>query len=446
MIDVIEMLEKSKIFKKNEKIAVAVSGGRDSIALLHLLKMNEQRLGISVVCFNIDHLIRGKDSENDSNFVEKFSKKIGVPFFIKRVDAVEFAREKKLSLEQSARILRYAALFEMAKDVGVKKICVAHHKDDQAETVLMHIFRGSGLRGATGMDFVSSKSIVRPLLNVSRENVEKYVEENHLPFVEDSSNTDTKFTRNFLRHEILSRIKKIYPFVTNNLSDFAEVCKIDEEFIASQIPKDCIVPARDEVKILSKVKELHPALSSRVVRKAFEEIAGLVDIEQIHVKLVLDLFDLQVGRKLDMPMGLEVVRDYDGVVIIKKIERKPKQVFKFVPGFFIFEGFGSVGIEKFYEIPEFAEGVLFVDADKIGKNCVIRGRREGDVFAKLGSRSKNLNDYFIDKKIEGRKRDFVQVVACENIILAVLGYDISESVKIDSDTKNIYKISFRKEE
>lgn len=445
MIDVIELLERNNVFRKNEKVAVAVSGGRDSIALLHILKTNEQRLGISVVSFNIDHSLRGNDSESDSRFVAEFSKKIGVPCLTQKVDVAKYARENKLSIEQSARILRYQSLFEMAKNIGAKKICVAHHKDDQAETVLMHIFRGSGLRGATGMEFVTSNMIVRPLLNVSRERVEEYVKEHNLPFVEDSSNSDTKFTRNFVRHEIVARVKKIFPFVTSNLADFAETCKIDEDFIASQVPRDCIVLARDEVKILSKVKDLHPAISSRVVRAAFDEMGGLVDIEQVHVRLVLDLFDRQVGRKLDMPMNLEAIRDYDGVVIIKKIERRPERVFKFASGNFDFEGFGRVSIEKFKGNPNYTEGVHFVDADKLGKNCLLRNRREGDVFAKLGSRGKSLADYFIDKKIEGRKRDEVPVIVCENIVLVVAGYDISEKVKIDSDTKNIYKISYTRE-
>lgn len=444
MKNLLNSIEQHELFARGEKVGVAVSGGLDSVSLLHILFTNKNRFGIDVVCFNLDHKIRGEESAKESEFVEQFCKKLGVSYFHKDIDVVSFAKNNKQTIEQAARILRYEALFEMAKEQKVDKIAVAHHKEDQAETILLHVFRGSGLKGATGMEFVSNNKIVRPLLDVTKKDIEKYAFAYKLTYVNDSSNFDDKFSRNYIRHRIMPDIKEKFPAVVENLAAFADNCRSDEDFISSVLPKNCLIIKNDEVKIVEKVKSLHFALSSRIVRNAFLSLDALVDIEQTHVELVLALFDLPAGRRLNMPNNIEVHREYDGIVLSKKVSRKAANPKPFAEGKFIFEDWGEILVEKFVGTPLYGAGVQYLDADKLSSKCLFRTRSEGDMFAKLGSGTKKLANYYTDKKIPLRLRDDIPIIASGENVLVVIGYDIGEAVKTDKGTKKIYRIKYKK--
>lgn len=440
MKKVLDYLKKNNVFLKGEKVAVAVSGGADSVALLYFLSKNSNLLGIELVCLNIDHSLRGNDSEKDSAFVKEFAESLGIECVSRKVDVKAFASVQKLTIEHAARVLRYETLFELASKAGAKKICLAHHKDDQAETVLMHMFRGSGLKGATGMSFITSDRLVRPFLYVSRREIEKYIEKNKLVFVTDESNTDTKFNRNYVRHVIVENIKKVYPAVVDNLSEFAEVCRADDDFIYSKLPKNIIKQKGKGVLILQKAEGLHSALFSRLVRNAFLKLNALVDIEQKHIKLIKGLFSLQVGKSIDLPNNLVAKKDYDGVIIAKA--SKPKPMLEEVFGFkkYKVDGWGEFRLTKHSGKVDFGNNVWFVDADKLPSDSVIRFRKVGDQFAKFGGGQKSLSNYFIDQKIPGKEREVTPLLACKNNIFVVVGSEISERVKIDKNTKNIIKI------
>lgn len=430
---------------KGDKVIVACSGGADSMCLLSLMIEKQQQTDFELVALHVNHNIRDKESDRDENFVREFCEQKNVKFISVSVNAVEEAKKTGKTLEQSARELRYGSFAKVLEKEKANKIAVAHHKDDQAETILMHIFRGSSLKGASGMANVSG-NIIRPLLDFSRKDIEQYNKKHHVPNVEDSTNNDVNFCRNFIRKEILPKIEKVYPSVVNSLCEFAKRCKVDDDFIMEQIPSNVFVQGKDEIKILQNVEQMSNAIKTRIIKTAFEKIGVFADIEQKHLLAVSELFKLKSGSRISLPNSLFGTKVYDGVVISKKRKKEKVQDKPFLIGETEFKGFGKIFAIDITDKqdPEFGDGNHYLDFAKIPFSAVWRTRKDGDLFTKFGGGTKKLNDYFTDKKVERSLRDNIPVLAVGNKILVVAGMDISENVKISSKTEQIVKIIYLK--
>lgn len=431
---------------KKDKVIAAVSGGADSMCLLSLLCEKQKFVDFDLVCLHVNHNIRDEEAKRDEDFVRDFCRENNIEFVCENVKALEYAKKTGKTVEQAARELRYAAFEKVFKEKGANKIAVAHHKDDQAETILMHIARGSSLKGARGMSNVSGV-IIRPLLDFSRQEIEEYVENNHIPFVEDSTNSDINYRRNYIRREILPALEKVYPNIINSLCDFAKRCRVDDDYIESQIPSNLLINKDTEVKILTAVSKMPLALSLRVIKKAFEKIGVFADIEEKHLRQILELFILKSGTVISLPNGLYAIKEYDGVLISKKKSHEELEETPFALGETSFKGFGKIYALDITDkqSPEFGDGNHYMDFAKIPFSAVWRTRKDGDMFTKFGTGTKKLNDYFTDKKVPLRERDIIPVLAVGNKILAVAGMDISENVKITSSTEQIVKIIYVKQ-
>lgn len=428
---------------KNDKIVVACSGGADSMCLLSLMMEKQKQTDFEIVVLHVNHNIREGEAQRDANFVKDFCVKNNLKFVLESVDVFKHAKKNKKTVEQSARELRYESFKKVLEKEKANKIAVAHHKDDQAETILMHIFRGSSLKGASGMASVSG-NIIRPLLDFSRDDIEKYNELHKILNIEDSSNNDVNYRRNFIRKEVLPKIEKIFPGVIGSVCEFAKRCKVDDDFIMTQIPQNCFDLKKNEIKIYQNIDGLHDAVKNRAIKLAFEKLGVFADIEQKHLKAVSELFKMKSGSTISLPMSLHANKVYDGVVISKHKKQEKFQDEKFILGELEFKGFGkifSLDITDKQEL-EFGDGNHYVDLAKIPFSAVWRTRKDGDMFTKFGSGTKKLNDYFTDKKVERSLRDSIPVLAVGNKILVVAGMDISENVKISSKTEQIVKIIY----
>lgn len=440
MQNVQKWIEESGVFKPAKKIGIGVSGGPDSMALLVFLHELAKKIGFHLLVINIDHSLR-KTSAAESQFVKDFCKKEKVEFLHKKINVEELKKKQGWTTEQAARIGRYEAFAQVCKEKTLDYICLAHHKDDQAETVLMHIFRGSGLKGATGMEFVTESKIVRPFLNVTKSEIMEYVKINKIPYVIDESNKDERFTRNFIRTKILPQIKKVYPSVVDSLCLFAESCRADENFINNQVPRELFFENSKEIKILDKALEISRPLFVRLIKNAFEKIGVGADIEAKHIALIKEVFLMKAGSSIDLPHKTVAIRDYDGVTICKKTASEHTPTHHFV--------IGEVEVAKskikatVTNDPVFGEGNLFVDLAKIPVEATWRTKQSGDVFAKFGSGgTKKLSEYFTDKKILRRFRGIVPLLCVGNDVLVVAGEEISEHAKIDDQTETIIKLEF----
>ena len=417
------MIDKT-LFSSGDVVAVALSGGKDSVCLLHLLLSLREELNITVKAVHVDHSIRGKDSENDANFVKNYCEKLGVLVKVFKVDAPRFSKQNNLSLEQGARALRYG-VFKSVLDSGFANlIATAHHKNDNFESLLFNIFRGTGLKGAGG---IPSKNggVVRPLLSVTREEIDRYVQENNLPFTQDLTNFSSEFSRNYIRNEIVPKIVERFPNAVNAGAKFSAICKEEDEFLQK---------LSSEI-ITQKDGNLYIPLSSdgvlvkRAIILALSRLGLEKDYEYVHVLDVFNLKNLQSGAKTTLPKNIVAQKEYDYIVLYIDNEQKNQAVYPFRVGSFDFDG-------AIYEISSIG-GSLKFDGDKIPKDAVIRTRRDGDVFKKFGGGTKKLKEFLIDKKIPLSIRDKLPLIAKDNTVYLIFGVEISSDIKITSETTNV---------
>ena len=230
MEKIIEFAKKNKLIKAGEVIGVGVSGGIDSMCLLHFLNSNKEALDIDVVAIHINHGIR-EESDDEARFVVQKCKEMGVRVYKFTIDSPKISKEKKISLETAAREGRYGVFEALVKKDIVDKVALAHHQSDQAETILMHIFRGCGVSGARGMDPIRDKIYIRPMLPVSKEDIADYANMNNIEYVEDASNKDTSYTRNYLRNVVMKDILKKWPNAIEAITNFANAVSEDDDFI-----------------------------------------------------------------------------------------------------------------------------------------------------------------------------------------------------------------------
>ena len=428
---------------KGKKVGIALSGGRDSMCLLSVLK----DAGITPIAIHIEHGIRGEASISDMHFVEDYTKQHGIELKTYRVDAPKLAKEKNISLEQAARLARYDIFEKLIKDEVVDCIALAHHANDQAETILMRILRGTGIRGLEGMQIISG-NYVRPLLEYTREDINDYVSANNIPYVEDLTNAEDIYTRNFLRQEI-AKLKEKYPNIEESFLRLARNANDAEEFISKFVPDPIVEDGTSAIKILD-LKDR--AIASRLIQKAMRYIGVFHDVEEKHIEAILDLAEKENGSKRELTHGVDAYKEEDKIVFTKRIEKVEINVsFKDV----IDGNILNYNVSKLKDVPDnnslrIIQGnymnltkTIYLDSDKIPQDAVVRNRQDGDIISKFGGGTKSLGDFLTDKKIPLRLRDKIIVCAKDNDVLFIFGVEISAKVAIDSNTKSVIRISLK---
>lgn len=412
-----------------DKLIVALSGGKDSMCLIHCLTSVKNTLNLSIAAVNVDHNIRGEESRSDSSFVKNYCEKQGIPLYFKSVDAVKYSKENGMSLENAARVLRYKVFDEALLKYKGYKIATAHHKNDQFESVLFNIFRGTGIKGLKGIEDVNTK-LVRPLLNCSRKDIDEYASENNIPYVVDSTNFDTDYSRNYIRNEIIPIILNKFPFAIDNVYNLSKTVKEDDDFIENSAEKLVFLYNGNYAIPLNE----HPALLKRAIIIALKKSGLTKDYEKSHVDGVYSLLNLENGSEITLPKNITAIKSYDKIVFYKNLPLKKDVAYPFSVSKFKFNNVTAIIKPSDFNI---GNGNIIFDADKIPKTSQVRLRKNGDVFTKFGGGTKKLKDYFIDKKIPVKERDFIPVIANGNEILVIFGVEISDKVKITPQTKNI---------
>ncbi|MGN1208361.1 MAG: tRNA lysidine(34) synthetase TilS [Christensenellales bacterium] len=247
MQSVIKTINKYKMFKHGDVVGVACSGGIDSMSLLHFLNSIKDDYDIEIVAINVDHSIR-ENSAKDTLFVQSYCNENHIRFYKFKIDSIKIASENKMSLEEAARKGRYGVFDSLISRGIVDKICLGHHIQDQAETILLNIFRGAGLNGAKGMDFVRGYYL-RPMLNTTKLEINQYAGVNEIPYVEDDTNFDETYSRNYLRNIIMPKLRMKWQNLDKNLVDFGNICKEDDEYIKSQMFFDSVIESDNLVRI-----------------------------------------------------------------------------------------------------------------------------------------------------------------------------------------------------
>ena len=423
----------SIFIKPNQTVAVAVSGGSDSMALLNYMISSAKKYPFSVVAINVEHGIRGESSKNDSNFVKDYCAKAGVPLFCYEVDSLKKAKDEKLSIEQSARALRYECFYEAITSGKCDLVATAHHQSDNAETILFNLFRGTGLSGVTGIAKNLDGKIIRPFLGVKKSEITEYIRKNAIPFVKDETNDCDDYTRNSIRHNVIPKILEIFPEAESSISRFAKIAELENDFI-EQTVKTATKFFEERVEI---ALPQHPAIISRAVIIALRHLGVEKDWEKAHIDQAIKLLGQKNGDKVDLKDGVKIIKEYDKLVLYRENKSETPEI-PFSIGEYLFNG-QPIKIEIVNSAKNLKDG-FFADANKIPKTAVIRTKKDGDVFTKFGGGTKKLCDYLTDKKIPQRVRNSLPLLADGKVILAVFGVSVSEKIKVDDNTKTIIKL------
>ena len=408
-----------------KKYVLAVSGGVDSMVMLHKFATLSPRPNFSVVTVN--HGIR-KEAESDCKFVADYCKKLGVECRVVTVDVPGYCKERKLSIETGARILRYRVFDSLECDF----VCLAHNANDNAETVLMHVLRGSGAKGATGIKRVNGKYL-RPILSLTRAEIERYAKTNKVSFVADSTNDDTQYTRNFIRHRVLPLLTELNPQAQQNILRFAQNVSQDDEYLDTLADVSTVKFGADVAKVPKNLLLQPNPIAYRTLSKVFNRLGVFHDVEKTHFDSIMALANNAGGKSANLPFNYRAVNDYDYVTIRKQSE-STAEVGE-IP-FKIGKTVTPLGVVEVSKDP--LPNSLRIDVDKVPETAVIRTRRQGDVFKKFGGGTKSLKDYLIDKKIPQRARDKLLLVAFGNEVLVICGVEISDKVKVETDVKTYY--------
>ena len=440
MISVKNTIDKFNLIKKGDIIGCAVSGGSDSMALLNFILSLKDEYGFELVCVNIEHGIRGKESVCDTLFVKNFCLEKGIKFFGKSVDALKYSQEKNCNLEQSARGLRYDFFYSLINDRICSKIFVAHNKKDNVETIFLNILRGCGASGVYGMDIDNGRGIIRPMIYTDKSEIMKYIEDNNIKYISDSTNSDNKYARNYLRNEIFPLFEGKFNNFYDNILRFSDIIKEESGYLNSL----CEELIKTEGSGCYITLPCDKVLLKRAAIICCKKLGGVKDIESVHLNAVADLADKKSGSLLNLSNEINVYKDYQSIYF-EKISKTlynenigiPFRAGTVEIGGFIFD----ISIEK--NILK-RENTFYIDAEKVDSSCVFRFRQKGDSFKRFKGSRKSLSDYFTDIKVPKRLRDSLPLLCRGNDVLIAFTYDICDAIKVMENTKNIYKISYRR--
>ena len=431
---------------KNKRLCVAVSGGVDSTALLHYLKAREARDGFLLCAVHCEHGIRGEESVGDWKFVEKLCEEWKVPLYVFREDCPRLAREKKRSLETAAREFRHTAFARLIEENKADYVVTAHHAQDEAETVLFRLARGTALAGAGGMR-EESGYLLKPFLQKSKREILEYARQNGLVWKEDATNFQTDATRNKLRQVILPLLEEAVPGAGENLARFARLATEDDEWLYAQARK--LLQETDEGYFVA-FSSVRP-LFTRACLLAMKGLGLEKDYTRAHLESAFALQNSRRGAKLDFPRGVVAERMQAGVRFVLKTENTVSDCPRAEEKPFDLEGFdGGRYLVKVFLTPQAEQNgnkVLRIDGEKIPSDAVFRFRREGDFIEKFGGGKKTLKKFFNEKKIPVEERAYLPLLASAKggEVYAVCGEEIAERLKVTEETRRtLYLVTEKK--
>lgn len=455
MIDAVRSnIEKFKMLENQETVLAAVSGGPDSMAMLYCLYGLREKLGFRLLVAHVNHGVRGDLAKRDQDFVKEISRDLGLDFYTTNVDMAAYGRDHGMTSEEAGRLLRYGFFRDVLRENGGGRIAIAHNKNDQAETVLHRIIRGTGLDGIRAMSMISG-DIIRPLLNITREEIEDFIEKNGIPSVEDHTNLQTVYTRNRIRLELLPYLRDNFnPNIIDSLFRLSEIARLDLEVLDGEIEKkyNLLVKNRTNNSIIFKgdqfLKEDEGA-ARRLVRRAILDLLGdLNGFGEVHIQSALGLFGAgATGKSVQMARNIVAEVSY-GDFIIKVRENEDGQLEKAMLHYgrnVLSDWRLVVTVEEAHGMVETSESRIAVDKDKIDGEIIVRQREKGDRIRPLGMNgTKKVKDLFIDNKIPRDERKKIPIIADQKGIIWIPGNAVGREYKVDKDSKRILTVAIER--
>lgn len=444
----LQWLERWHIGADGEKktgIVVGLSGGADSVSLLLLLQSAAEKRGLELTAVHVHHGIRGAEADRDAAFAKQLCEKYKIAFRCVHVDIPALAAAQGWTLEEAGRKERYRIFEEIREQVGAAWIAVAHQKQDQAETMLFHLVRGSSLRGMGGIRPVSGR-ILRPLLDTDRGELEQWLREKEIAWCEDSTNQELDASRNILRLSVIPLLQQIQPDVAGILSQEADLFAEAADYLRSQAEAEFRAQQIEAAISLSvsRLQELHPALRREVLYVALCEAAGArKDLTAHHVELLMGLCELQSGRRLMLPYEVEAERQYD------RLYFRRRQAESENPDMCVEKIRGKIQLVSGADARKIAENdcTKCFDYANIEEIPMFRHRRPGDrIILYADGRGKKLQDFLTDRKIPARERDQLLLLASGPEILWIPGIRRSAVHRVGEQTEQAVLVQLSEEE
>ena len=452
-------------------VLVACSGGADSVCLLLLLWELRDELGIQLAAAHVHHGLRGESADGDAAFVEELSEKLEIPCVVRHIDVRSFREEQRLSVEEAARILRYRTLREVQQELGADLLAAAHHLDDQAETVLLNMIRGSGLRGLSGMR-PKNGSLIRPLLSFTREEILEELKSRGQDWREDETNALEIYDRNILRNRVFPALKEIRADAARKIAETAEVLAETNVYLSQEAeewirlnanislksdlqsgdavletetwqPED--ISQNTEIRLPADLfLELRQVMRQEVILYALRTLGfRMKDRTRQNIEDIAALAEKQTGKRYIIAGEGEVIREYQDLVIRRIGEVREQPVYAMSARVFPFRKDMEIPSGEWENLNGFAGKVCtkWFDYGKINQMPMLRTRQMGDLFSTLPGTHKKLKDYLIDEKVPRDERDRLMLVAAGPEVLWVIGMRMNESYKVTEETEEILEIT-----
>ena len=462
--EIFSYIGRQELIGEGDVVCAGVSGGADSMCLLEVMRAYRQEVDFELRVIHVEHGIRGEDSLADAAYVRKFCEARSIPCEVISVDVRSYSAAQGLSVEEAARVLRYEAFETAARKAddtriagevlpagkstvqndgsGRVKIAVAHHMEDQAETVIWQLIRGSDIKGMGGMR-PKRRQIIRPLLTVGRSQIETFLREEGICWREDATNSDRTYTRNRLRMDVLPVLMQLNGQAIAHLCESAGRLQETEDYLMTQTSvlyeEYAEKTPQGGVIVRMTLMQEHPLMQRRVLYRALQTVSGRTkDLGARHIELLQELFSHQVGRELVFPHGVLAVRTYEGVELLAGSVRDAwQEADEILPEQIHMEVLEHVPISEISK----KKYTKWFDYDKIQYSVQIRRRESGDylVVDQAGHRQK-LKNYLVNEKIPKTARDSLWLLADGSHVMWVIGHRISDYYKVDEHTKRVLKV------
>lgn len=446
-----------EMIQPGDHVVVGVSGGPDSMALLDLLWKLQKRVGFALTAAHVHHGLREVDADLDQELVASYCKGRSIPFACTQVDVEAWAKERGLGIEEAGREVRYDYFRSLMKNGCPSKIATGHHLDDQVETVLMRILRGTGMKGLQGMEPVRKDGVIRPLLCAWKSEIMEYCKIHAIPYRMDATNYQEMYHRNRLRLQLIPALKSYNPAIEQALARLAEQANENEAYLAGQTEQAMERCMAQEEIVLERFSKEERLIQKRLLLGAVETAIGRSSLENRHFQMVMDKIEDEESTvwQLDLPGGIRFCRSYDRLLVEKKKDFQETDYFEYplLPGKaygfprlgIVVESLVEEGENIFEKCQKPNEYCLDYDRmEKIGGKLILRQRRPGDrMLDKNADPGKKVKKIFIDKKVPAKQRDRAACFALGDGIVWIPGIARSDSIPVTGNTRRVLRVRIR---
>ena len=474
-------ISKYSMLSEGDHVLIGLSGGADSVSLTLILTKLRRDFNLSLSAVYINHGLRPEETKNEESFCKALCDNLAVEFFIKTADVKGYAKDRKLNMQEAARELRYQVYEEVSNEINAGRIALGHNADDQAETVLMRLIRGSGQRGISGIPPVRGlelrvKSyelrtkkhimIIRPLIEIERKEIEMFLSQyselqtpdSKLSYMVDSSNLKKDYLRNLIRLTVMPELKKQNPAMVKGICRVADIARGEDAYLELIVTKTLmkLISRKNKEAIelfLFPLETMDRAVLRRVLRRAIDSVEGLRGIDFVHIENIIRLIKSGMsGSRLNLPGGVRAVKRYSTLLLTSRPALKLLPCIFTVPGELVLKDIGitltaqvsenrgdaSSEIHKGYD----GRSAAVFDLDNIHTPLMVRARKNGDYFYPSGfGMKKKLQDFFVDNKIPKEDRDAIPVLSSGEDIIWIVGHRADERFRAKDDTKRFLIIS-----